>query len=51
VNYFTPDLLRRVLDDVAERIAAAGGAAPDGLFLNAVRNGKDFGFLLRKPAS
>jgi len=51
VNYCTPDLLRLVLDDVAERTAANDGAAPDGLCLNAVRNGKDFGFRLRKPAS
>jgi SAM-dependent methyltransferase len=51
VNYFTPDLLRLVLDDVVARVDAAGGATPDGVFLNAVRNGKDFGFLLRKPTA
>lgn len=49
VNYYTPDLMRQVLDEVVARIEASGALGPDGVFLNAVRNGKDFGFLLRKP--
>ncbi len=49
VNYYTPDLMRQVLDEVVARIEASSASVPDGVFLNAVRNGKDFGFLLRKP--
>jgi lipooligosaccharide transport system permease protein len=37
------------LDDVVFAIGRRGQPEPDGLFLNPITNGKDFGFVLRKP--
>ena len=48
VNYYTPALMRQVLDEAAREIALAGGAAADGVFVQAHANGKDFPFALRK---
>ncbi len=50
VNYFTPGLMRQVLDDVVEELKERGRPAPDGMFLQSTVNGKDFSFLLRKTA-
>ncbi len=49
VNYLTPTVMRQVLDDVVLNIGERGQPEPDGLFLNPIPNGKDFGFVLRKP--
>jgi len=49
VNYLTPTVMRQVLDDVVRGIREVGQPEPDALFLNAVTNGKDFGFVLQKP--
>lgn len=43
VNYFSPERFRDLLGLFEERQALAG------LFMQAVRNGKDFGFLIQKP--
>jgi predicted SAM-dependent methyltransferase len=51
VNYFTPTLMRQILDDVAQELQASRRQAPDGVFLQSVVNGKDFGFVLRKGAT
>ena len=48
VNYFTPVLMRQILDDVAREIDSRHQPAPDGVFLQSVVNGKDFSFVLRK---
>lgn len=44
VNYFCPEVFRELLDRVAE---GEGGHA--GVFIETVRNGKDFGFAVFKP--
>jgi SAM-dependent methyltransferase len=49
VSYLTPAVMRQLLEDVAARVAQAGEREPDELWLGTVPNGKDFGFVLRKP--
>jgi SAM-dependent methyltransferase len=48
VNYYTPLLMRQVLDDVAEDLARRGRPPPAGVFLQSTVNAKDFSFLLQK---
>jgi len=50
VNYFTPELMRQVLDDVVHELPQGGRPAPDGMVLQSTVNGRDISFLLRKPA-
>lgn len=50
VSYLTPELMRQVVDDAIAVATAAGQPGPEALYLQSVRNGKDFGFVLRKPA-
>jgi SAM-dependent methyltransferase len=51
VNYFTPTLMREILDDVTGELRARGRPGPDGVFMESVLNGKDFSFVLRKGAT
>ena len=41
----------QILDDVALELESRRQPAPEGLFLQSVVNGKDFGFVLRKGAA
>lgn len=50
VNYFTPSLMRQILDDVVDELQQRRRPAADGVFLQSTVNGKDFSFLLRKAA-